>query len=664
MDDPDTGHAEEATLRIDASSGAMAAKEGQSTNSGHMIPGSLFLGKYDIQDRIGSGGMGVVYRCSQIFIGKDMAIKTLNQSSMNDEAVQRFQTEAKAAGSLSHPNLVSVCDFGVTEDGTPYMVMDYVPGKTLQDVLSAHGQLALETVIDIFIQCADGLTHAHEKGVLHRDIKPSNIVLLQQENLGPGSIRILDFGIAKISSNSAQTQELTKTGMVIGSPLYMSPEQSVGKKMDARTDIYSLGCVLFECLCGTPPFQGDSVIETLMLHQTEMPRSLKEASMGREFPSRLQELVSSMMAKNLEERINSMSTVHHELVEIKEQLKSPGIAKKSPLNPGVPTEVKKNKWLSTPAIVSAVVLGAVAIATVMVSQLTVTEKPVKKTTLMDGTFVSSGEEQASYDERVRRRILDSKNRGMDRVNMKAMEFSQSQFELIAKEKWIRDLTLIECQRFTPHGLDTILANKIEVLNLHGSELDDQCLASIARCNILRDLDISKCSGISQAGLLKIARMKNLHAVNLQGVPLSDEVLKVIVENMPYLSNLNISDNPLVSDNSMRIVGRHKYPKGLNISSTSVSDEGLKYLGKNVGYLEIVGDRRITDAGIETLVKCCPLLRAVQMPGTSATPKGIMQLAKLKLLVSLELGAVPHADEAARKRIRDAFKARKVDLFGF
>ncbi len=494
MEDFDTGQTEDATLRLNiGASGAPEIQEGQIAHSDLLIPGSLFLGKYSIQGRIGSGGMGVVYRCNQIFIGKDLAIKTLNQSSMSDEAVQRFQTEAKAAGSLSHPNLVSVHDFGVTEGGTPYMVMDYVPGKTSQDVLTAHGQMPLETVVDIFIQCADGLAHAHEKGVYHRDIKPSNIVLLQEENIGPGSIRILDFGIAKIASNSTQTQELTKTGMVIGSPLYMSPEQSIGKRMDARTDIYSLGCVLFECLCGAPPFQGETVIETLMLHQTETPKTLREASLGREFPNRLQELISAMMAKNVDDRIESMKSVYMELVRIREFITGPDkkllpekeSKKKSTEKVQKAAEQTlssvKSKLLSTPVIICAIVLAVGGISSFMISQLLVQPKPVPKINLADGSVSTPGQEIAGYDYKVKKSLTEARSRGQDFVHVPACEFSQSQFDLLGQQKWIRRMELYECTRFTPKGLDTILQPNVEELDLLKSTLSDDCLA--AHCTL-------------------------------------------------------------------------------------------------------------------------------------------------------------------------------------
>ena len=422
MEDFD-GKVEDATLQLSGSTGLPVTRDEDGSETGIFSPGSLFLGKYDIKDRIGIGGMGVVYRCSQVFIEKEFAIKTLSANSLSDDAVQRFQTEAKAAGALNHPNIVSIHDFGVTDGGTPYMVMDFVPGSTLHDVLSAQGQLSLETVIDIFIQCSDALAHAHGKGVLHRDVKPSNIVLLQEENIGPGAIRILDFGIAKIISNNALTQELTKTGVVIGSPLYMSPEQSIGKKMDARTDIYSLGCVLFECLCGAPPFQGETIIETLMLHQTQQPQSLREASMGREFPARLQELVNSMMAKNVDDRIKSMSLVHQTLSEIKDLIKtakhdqtpSPDRSQKDAsqneisqqLVPSIVSKLSSSGTII--AIVSAVVLLVTAAVFMQIWNQPKVEK-IKPIAILDGRLATPDIERASFDQNVRRALAESRSR--------------------------------------------------------------------------------------------------------------------------------------------------------------------------------------------------------------------------------------------------------------
>lgn len=677
MDDFETGDAQDATMPLRGAGSApeMGAKE--TLESGLFTPGSLFLGKYNMQDRIGVGGMGVVYRCSQVFIGKELAIKTLNLHSMNDEAVQRFQTEAKAAGALSHPNIVSVHDFGVTDGGTPYMVMDYVPGRTLHDVLSAKGQLSLETVIDIFIQTSDALAHAHGKGVFHRDIKPSNIVLLQEESIGPGAIRILDFGIAKIASNSAQTQELTKTGMVIGSPLYMSPEQSIGKKMDARTDIYSLGCVLFECLCGAPPFQGETIIETLMLHQTQQPKSLREASLGREFPERLQELVNSMLAKKLEERAKSMDSVYQTLVEIKSSIKTtatgtPETPDKDRILSSPKNDAKRLAKLIGPALLSAKVMIAavtlicVGITAFVFMQLTPPKdaEKIKPIAILDGRLSTPEIERASYDQKVRRALTESRSRGYEHCSIPICEFSQSQFEMLGRATWLKKATLIECSRFTPQGIKTLLSGNIEYLDLRGSELNDESIEAISKYGSrLRYLNLSKCFNISGKALASLARLKNLDILDLSALPVSDEVLKILVDGLPELRELSLAEIPYIGDHSASVLARHKAVWGLGLSSTSISDQGLKHFGNNVEWLYLTGNPRITDAGIETLISNCPKLRVLQIPGTSATPRIILKVLQLPKLTDLQIGSM-NTDNATRQKIREVAKTRKINIYSF
>jgi len=676
MEDFD-GKVEDATLRLSGSTGSPVTRDEDGAEAGNFAPGSLFLGKYNIKDLIGIGGMGVVYRCSQVFIDKELAIKTLSANSMNDDAVQRFQTEAKAAGALNHPNIVSIHDFGVTESGTPYMIMDFVPGNTLHAVLSAKGQLSLETVIDIFIQCSDALAHAHAKGVLHRDVKPSNIVLLQEENIGPGAIRILDFGIAKILSNNALTQELTKTGVVIGSPLYMSPEQSIGRKMDARTDIYSLGCVLFECLCGAPPFQGETIIETLMLHQTQQPQSLREASMGREFPARLQELVDSMMAKHVDDRIKSMSLVHQTLTEIKDLIKTakkdqPSILDRSEKETSqneagkqfVTSIVSKLSSAETIiAIISAVVILVTAAVFLQISNQPKVEE-IKPIHILDGRLATPDLERASFDQNVRRALAESRSRGFEHASISGCEFSQSQFDMIKRATWLKKLMLIKCSRFTAKGIKTILSENIEYLDLAGSELNDESVEAIAKYGTkLRGLSLSKCSYVSSRAIISLSRLKNLDTLDLCQLPVSDECLRIIVDGMPNLTELALADIPYISDHSARILARHKGVWGMSLNSTSISDEGLRHFGNNVQWLYLMGNSRITDEGIETLISNCPQLRALQISGTSVTPRIIFKVLQLKDLRALLLGSM-NIDNKTRLRIREIAKARKIQIYSF
>ncbi len=281
-------------------------------------PGQIVGGKYRIVSILGRGGMGTVYRVEQVFLNKDFALKTVDKRQVSDISVRRFQLEAKAASLLDHPNLVQVHDFGLLENGQPFLVMDLVEGISLAEHLRENGPLTVEQAARLFTQACFGLLYAHEQGVIHRDIKPSNLMLTKDAAAGTeGSVKVVDFGIAKITNTEdGEIQALTRTGEIFGSPLYMSPEQCSGGKIDLRSDIYSLGCVLFEALTGAPPHLGNNALATMMLHQSEKALPLKEASLGRIFPERLELIVARMLQKPPAERYQNLGIVAHQLASI------------------------------------------------------------------------------------------------------------------------------------------------------------------------------------------------------------------------------------------------------------------------------------------------------------------------------------------------------------
>ncbi len=259
-------------------------------------PGSIVFENFRVISSIGSGGMGAVYKVRHMLLDTDMALKVLFKGQSSDTDVMRFQNEARTLSKLAHPNVARVNDFGM-EDGTPYLAMDFVEGQTLEVYLREHRLLSILEFVEIFSQVCDGLAHAHSRGIIHRDLKASNILLSEGQN---GNYRpvIVDFGVAKLQEEM-KVGELTQAGGYIGSPLYSSPEQINGDAMSASSDMYSLGCIMFQSLTGRVPFQGDSVLETLTMHCEKKP-PLQNIDTG--VPLLIREMVANLLEKKAADR--------------------------------------------------------------------------------------------------------------------------------------------------------------------------------------------------------------------------------------------------------------------------------------------------------------------------------------------------------------------------
>src|SRR3954470_13654995 len=253
--------------------------------------GQVLAGKYRIDDKIDEGGMGCVYRATHVLMEKVVAVKVLHPAlAADDKIVARFTREAKAASRISHPHAINVTDFGESENGIVYLVMEYLRGRTLKDIVRSEGPLPLARVVEIVRQVSGALEAAHAEGVVHRDLKSDNIML--EETATGDWAKVLDFGIAKIQQTTQSVHEtdpdLTSPNLIIGTPQYMSPEQcSQASNIDTRSDIYSFGVILYEMLAGHVPFTGDSPTAIMMKHLQEPPPSILEergdlpASVGR-----------------------------------------------------------------------------------------------------------------------------------------------------------------------------------------------------------------------------------------------------------------------------------------------------------------------------------------------------------------------------------------------
>jgi serine/threonine protein kinase len=271
--------------------------------------GDLIDGRYRLTGFLGSGGMGRVYRAEHVTIRRPVAIKLLHEHFAENESLgARFEREAFASGRLQHPNCVTVSDFGRLDDGTLYLVMELLDGRLLSDLLEEVGQLDMARALHITRHILAALSHAHAVSVIHRDVKPENVILVQEGD-DPEFAKLLDFGIAKLvdarETPDGNAENLTSTGIAIGTPTYIAPEQALGGTVDARTDLYSVTVLLFELVTGRPPFKGADTAAVLRAHIAENPPRLVDVAPTLRPPASLEKMIKVGLAKQPDERYAS-----------------------------------------------------------------------------------------------------------------------------------------------------------------------------------------------------------------------------------------------------------------------------------------------------------------------------------------------------------------------
>jgi serine/threonine protein kinase len=276
--------------------------------------GQVLDEKYRLDEWLGEGGMGTVYRSTHMLIDRPVAVKVLHSRFVEDDAAQqRFRREARAAGRLQHPNAVAVTDFGRTSDGCVYIVMELLEGRTLREVLAQEAPLLNVRAVELMTQVAGAVEAAHDAGVIHRDLKPANIFVVQRKG-APPVVKVLDFGIAKLAAESlddSDAKNLTQTGVMIGTPRYMSPEQCDGEHLTPASDVYSLGIILYEMLTGETPFNGASPLAVALQHSSKPPRPPREIVPS--IPEELERVVLHALAKRPQERPADAGAFREEL---------------------------------------------------------------------------------------------------------------------------------------------------------------------------------------------------------------------------------------------------------------------------------------------------------------------------------------------------------------
>jgi serine/threonine protein kinase len=585
-------------------------------------PNSLLDGKYEFIEMIGSGGMGVVYKARQKLLNRLVAIKMLHTHLMTDRALVRFQQEGRAGSQLSHKNIVQVHDFGISEHGQPYLVMDFVEGQTLANKIASDGVMQTDYALWVFTEICDGLAHAHERGVLHRDLKPANILITSD-----GKLKILDFGIAKIAEPDGSPQaQITKTGEMMGSPSYMSPEQGLGKPMDQRSDLYSMGCLMFECLTCSPPFAGATVIATIMHHVNDRPPTVKEAFFGANTPDALDTIIDKLLKKDPGERYQSATELQKALLDVKANQREPSPAMPVKSAPAVQPRKPANNVLLALALCVLFIAAGIGGAAVMLNKKPSESHNPPPNTSPPPAGQTDGSALTTDDRDLRKYI---------RSNPSEVEYKFGQMDITdAGLAPLADATA--CTNLDLHntsikgwGLKYIENLRLIDLRLDTTDITDDALASIGKIKTLEALNIKNDPNLTGSGL------KYLEGMNLVYLDLEDTAISC--DSLKYLTKINqcvelrLSMVKDLRDECMSTIAQVPRLASLSLNGTKITADGIRRLvpAKELRDLSLI-NAGITDDAARYFVQMPNLLR-LNVVDTKMTDKGLQDLAASKSL---------------------------------
>jgi serine/threonine protein kinase/tetratricopeptide (TPR) repeat protein len=545
--------------------------------------------KYEFIEVCGSGGMGVVYKARQTILDKVVAIKMLHSGLLSPETFRRFQIEGKSASMLEHPYIIKVHDLGVSASG-PYMILEYVKGRTLAQVLQLEGPLSVERFLRVFIQVCSALEHAHNRGVFHRDLKPTNIMLTRSFN-NEEEIRIMDFGIAKLigeSDKESLVDKLTRTGEALGSPAYMSPEQAQGGNIDARSDLYSVGCVMFESLTGAPPFNKTTSLETLMAHISEPPMTMTQAVLSTtKFDESLEMIVARLLQKDPDRRYQSMQELQNHLIGVREGKALEQFVYRQGGNNGRLIVISCIVTAAVACIIFMLVLligkpihnrqvhvglmGAKALSTSSVIDM---PSPISAAVANNNKELTLGAEGFTVDEDLAPLAND---KTAEKISLRKANISGLGLKYLAKIPTLKELNLSNSTINTLEKLSD--AHSLETL-----ELDDTLIGDI------------------QLEQIKNLRLKSLDLSNTSVSTLNG------LRDMKSLTNLRLNFDKHLNTQGMAVIGQLKNLEQLDLDNTTVTDADLAYLVplRKLQALKLYACKNLSDAAVNNLKKKLPV----------------------------------------------------------
>jgi len=633
--------------------------------------------RYTVIELIGEGGAGSVYKARDKVLDVFVAIKVMKQGE-GGIAAARLQREAMAAGKLKHKNIAKIFDFGLTTDDLTYMVMEYLPGKNLQSAILDKGKMSMDEAIPLFMQICDGLGYAHKSGIVHRDLKPSNVVLIKdgKDNKNPPVAKILDFGIASIESD----QRLTTVGAVVGSPAYMSPEQIDLRDITAQSDIYSFGCLMHEALSGHPPFEGESLLDTLQMHKNKEPERLQEEIASTE----MADLILDCLKKDPEQRPANTEIVKHRLEKILDanSLKSQVDGAELKPEDAVVLGAEKQNFLSrfsnrTALILSSIILLGTAVYLSYAGAHYLKTAPVSTRLKEDpnrtqsdrksdtpfyegdenfsmirldensyraaGSFINDENLKDLKKDQVKNLRLDGK--GLTGSGLKYLQGAPIQhFELCGEE-------LVDGELRHLSGLPNLTSFCIE-----SNSLGDEALKEVAKCPSIKFL-LLKSTKITNKGISYLEPLKQLNTLKIQTAAIDDNVVEELVK-LKRLDRLDIGECRKIDKNFGVGLDKNRSLRELNIDNGSSAESIRAFKNMRLIQLGLHGCKLDREA-LEALIKM-PNLQALSLSSLKCKESDYHILAKLPKMILLDLSSSTKFPDALYDAIAKT-KIAELDL---
>jgi serine/threonine protein kinase len=675
------------------------------SEDGLLSQGSIIDSKYKILALIGQGGMGAIYKVHHVLLLKDMALKTFRSHRLSSDSWQRFQREAQAIAKLKHKNIVDVFDFGMTEKGLPYYTMELIPGKSVAEVLAISGRLAPSTALTIFRQVAEALAHAHRQSIVHRDIKPANIILTgdnpeSADRGGRLQTKLVDFGIAKLAESTqiSDDQSLTTAGTIFGSPLYMSPEQSLGLPTDLRTDMYSFGCALFESLTGKPPFVGDSAFITMLHHQRQSPPALKDSGVDFAFPQRLEALIAKLLAKTPAERYQTFEQIVEEIdwcnkavpperptsktkagskTGTKLAAASDGQAtgENQAKAPGISKQLKLLASIAAVCAVCAVSYRTIKGALKQPADKSMTEEvsqddkiPIGQAPSANGKVSTASKGDQPYYKGIKKTppgeeksFYFPQEDDLGNLSIEGRLKLQACRGLISIPANARIILIADiglCQHpelFRKFGKDDLYGIELPAANIWS----DKNFREISRLSGLQMLKLAEIDAFNRESLQLIDRLKNLKTLDVSGTGITAKDL-ISLQILPQIEELDVSDLHEFPVLLQHLVDVHARTHILKANSCALSNIDLPIVAKlpELTYFSCTNNK-VTNDGMRDLLSA-PKLQRLNIRNNGITWQGTSLLVKFKDLrkLNLKLDASHFSPEQLAK-LRDSMSWCKI-----